>query len=450
MSENAGAQGHETDVHFLRAVTDMAEHTEVMTGDAIYTDKGMKLVDKGTRVDSRLYDRLVMHKLRDPIDANLITGDLVDVTSLVALARQQCEQVDLLHRMVASIGDIERLLAPLKSLLLPQAIAFKLTVMREQRSDLYQHSLLMTLVAIFLALKNGWTERECVPLATAALLHDVGMLYMDPVWTDPDHRLSGEERKHLVAHSVTAMLVVRSTELYSRAVEIAVLEHHERMDGSGYPRGIKGNAISPMGQVLLLAEVVSAFFEKFTDMPGQRLSLMLRMNHKSYPADLVHLILPLLYDEISPGKPLAPLQAEFSHSIAALEAALRKWSELRRDFPEHWQQMPDAQAAVAVEASLAQLQKQLAEAGSHPSQQLDVLSYFKDDALGMSELALVNREALWQLQAIMNDCLRRWPTLGQGGSTLEVAVAEWCEACAQLMPQAGRSSAMNADRQSLN
>ncbi|MCH5141982.1 hypothetical protein JMU72_14350, partial [Mammaliicoccus sciuri] len=84
-------------------------------GDAIYTDKGMKLVDKGTRVDSRLYDRLVMHKLRDPIDANLITGDLVDVASLVALARQQCEQVDLLHRMVASIGDVERLLAPLKS-----------------------------------------------------------------------------------------------------------------------------------------------------------------------------------------------------------------------------------------------------------------------------------------------------------------------------------------------
>jgi thiol-disulfide isomerase/thioredoxin len=79
-----------------------------------------------------------------------------------------------------------------------------------------------------------------------------------------------------------------------------------------------------------------------------------------------------------------------------------------------------------------------------------VLSYFKDDALGMSELALVNREALWQLQAIMNDCLRRWPTLGQGGSTLEVAVAEWCEACAQLMPQAGRSSAMNVDTQSLN
>lgn len=436
MSENAGAVGRANDVHFLRAVTDMAERTNVVTGDAIYTEKGMKLVDKGTRVDSCLYDRLVMHKLRDPIDSSLVADNLVDTASLLTLARQQCVQVELLRRMVTAVGDVERLLAPIKSLLLPQSIAFKLTVMREQRVDLFHHSLQMTLVSVFLALKNGWTERECVPLATAALLHDVGMLYIEPAWTDPDHRLSGEERKHLVAHSVTAMLVVRSTELYSRAVEIAVLEHHERMDGSGYPRGIKGSAISPMGQVLLLAEVVSAFFEKFTDMPGQRLSLMLRMNHKSYPADLVHQILPLLYDEISPGKPLAPLQAEFSHNITALEAVLRKWKELKADFPEHWQQMPDAQAAVMVEASLAQLQKQLAEAGSHPSQQMDVLSYIKDDAQGMSELTLVNREALWQLRAIMNDCQRRWPTLGQGGSTLETAVAEWVEACMQLIPQA--------------
>ena len=449
MSQNAAGVGHATDVHFLRAVTDMAEHTNVVTGDAIYTDKGMKLVDKGTRVDSRLYDRLVMHKLRDPIDNSLVADNLVDIATLLAQARIQCESVELLRRLVKDLGGAERLLLPLQGLLLPRAIAFKLTVMREQRSELFQHSLQMALVSIFLALKNGWTERECVPLTTAALLHDVGMLYMDPAWTDPEHRLSGEERKHLVAHSVTAMLVVRSTELFSRAVEIAVLEHHERMDGTGYPRGIKGDAISPMGQVLLLAEVVSAFFEKFTDMPGQRLSLMLRMNHKSYPANLVHQILPLLYDEISPGQPLEPLQAEFSHSITALEAALGKWTELKRDFPVQWQQMPDAQAAALLDFSLAQLQKQLAEAGSHPSQQVHVLTYLKDDALGMSELTLVNREALWQLQTIMNDCLRRRPAPDHGGSMFDVAAVDWCEACAQLMPHAGAAE-MHSGKQSLN
>ncbi|RGE39484.1 HD domain-containing protein [Comamonas testosteroni] len=426
--------------HFLRAVTDMAEHVPVITGDAIYTDKGIKLVDKGTRVDQRLYERLVSHKLRDPIDESLVADDLVDVEALLALAATQCESVPLLHRMAEQLGGAARLMAPLKSLLLPRSIAFKLTVMREQRTELFAHSLQMALVSIYLAFKNGWNERECVSLATAALLHDVGMLYMDPAWTDPEHRLSVTQRKHLVAHSVTAMLVVRDAKVYSQAVELAVLEHHERMDGSGYPRGVQGAAISPMGQVLLLAEVVSAFFEKFSELPGQRLSLMLRMNHKSYPGDLVHHILPLLYEEMQPGMPLEPLQAEVSHNTAALDAALRLWASLRHDFPAQWQQQPDAQAAVFVEQSLQLLQKQLAEAGSHPSQQLDVLSYLRDDPQGMSELALVNREALWALQSIINECQRRWPAPPTSTpalapvkvSLLEAAVARWCDACGRI------------------
>lgn len=40
--------------HFIRAVTEMADHSSVVTGQAIYTDKGLKLVDKGVRIDSRL------------------------------------------------------------------------------------------------------------------------------------------------------------------------------------------------------------------------------------------------------------------------------------------------------------------------------------------------------------------------------------------------------------
>src|SRR5256885_10611994 len=74
----------------------------------------------------------------------------------------------------------------------------------------------------------------------------------------PIYRLTGAERKHLVAHSVTGMLIMRGAGAYSQDVEMAVLEHHERMDGTGYPRGVHGEAISKMGRILLLAEVVSA------------------------------------------------------------------------------------------------------------------------------------------------------------------------------------------------
>src|SRR2546427_442374 len=62
------AQGWKDEgVHFLRAVTDMAEHCNVVTGEPIFNDKGVKLVDKGARIDGNMYERLVKHKLRDPI-----------------------------------------------------------------------------------------------------------------------------------------------------------------------------------------------------------------------------------------------------------------------------------------------------------------------------------------------------------------------------------------------
>lgn len=419
-------------VHFLRAVTDMAEHCNVVTGEPIFNDKGVKLVEKGSRVDSRMYERLVKHKLRDPIDKHLGVDNRVDVLAIEAQAMVQCETVDLMRRLVQSLDGTDRLLAPLRLMVLPPQIAFKLTVMREQRPELYAHSLQVMLVSIYLALQSGWSERECGPLATAALLHDVGMLYMDPAWTDPKYRLNGAERKHLVAHSVTGMLIMRSTGAYSQDVEMGVLEHHERMDGTGYPRGVHGHAITRMGQVLLLAEVVSAFFDKFQDLPGQRLSLMLRMNHRRYPKDLVSILLPLLYDEIAPGTPLQPLQAEVTHSVTALSAAFKMWGTLSQRFPERWQAMPDHQAAVYVDANVGSMQKQLAESGLHPNQHTDLLTYLKDDVQGMSELALLCREALWQLQSIVNACLRRWPGIQDRAHAVDSAVAQWCEACMQI------------------
>lgn len=433
-----GVEWHDEDVHYLRAVTDMADHSQVVTIDAIYTDKGIKLVDKGIRIDSRMYERLVLYPLRYPVDWHLSADHLVDVAELEATALAQCETVELMQRLVYSLGDVEPLLAPIRGIVLPPRIAFKLTVMREQRNELFIHSLQMSLVAIYLALQSGRTERECVPLATAALLHDLGMLYMDPAWTDASYRLTGEERKQLVAHSVTSMLMVRSADTYSQAVELAVLEHHERMDGSGYPRGVQGRSISAMGQVLMLAEVISAFFEKFPEMPGQRLSLMLRMNHQRYPAHLVQIILPLLYDEITPGTPLQPLQAEVSLNVNALSAAFQMWGSLSQGFPALWQSMPDHQAAAFVDAGVAQLQKQLAEAGAHPDQQTDLLSCLRDDVQGMKELALVHREALWQLQSIVDNCLRQWPLVNERENSVDEAVAQWCEACMRI--PSGRST----------
>ena len=412
--------------HYLRALTDMADRRAVVTQDAIYTDNGIKLVEKGARIDSRLYDRLVQHKLREPIDRHLTVENAVDVPALIAAGQDLAEQGVLPQMLAQALGSAVKLLAPLRSMPLPEPIAFKLTVMREQRPDLFEHSLQMMMVAVFLGLKIGLSERDCIPLAAAALLHDAGVLHMDPAWMDPLNKVTGVQRKHLVAHPITSMLMLKDAGVYPRSVEIAVLEHHERMDGSGYPRGLPGAEISPMGRILLLAEVVTAFYEKYTDMPAQRLSLVLRLNHRKFPAALVAHVLPLLQEDVARDSALMPLGADAPVQIDTLAGAFEQWEQLKAALPPAARQEPGSVFAFD-DIRLQALQKALIEAGSHPRQQGDLLEQLQGDALGLAEVALVGREALWQLQSIVNACYRRWPQLTDRASPADAAVADWCD-----------------------
>lgn len=414
--------------HYLRALTDMADQRAVVADAAIYTDNGIKLVEKGARIDSRLYGRLVQHKLREPIDRHLSIENPVDVPALLTAAQALAEQNVLPAMLAEALGSAARLLAPLRSLPLPASMACKLTVMRDQRPELFQHSLQMMMVAVYLGIKSELDQRDCAALAAAALFHDLGVLHMDPAWSDPDHKVVGPQRKHLVAHPISAMLMIRDAQVYPRSAEVAVLEHHERMDGSGYPRGLAGADITPLGRILLLAEVVAAFFEKYEDMPAQRLSLVLRLNHRKFPSVLVSHILPLLREEVVRESALMPLGDDAGDQIDLLAEAFAYWDQLKAglSFANGVKAVPGS-AFTFTDSRLTALQKALLEAGSHPQQQSEMMAQMKGDAVGMAEVALVGREALWQLQSILNASHRRWPQLSERSTPEDTAVADWCD-----------------------
>lgn len=422
------------DSHYLRAITDMADRRTVVTQEALYTDRGIKLVDKGARVDSRLYDRLVKHKLRGSIDEHLAMDDMVSVQSIVQLAASQCEHDTLAYLLVHTLEGMtaEKLLAPVRALLLPPSLAFKLTVMREQHPVLFEHSVRMMLAAVYLGIKSGWSDRECVPLATAALLHDIGVLHMDPVWHDPANKMTAVGRQQLMAHPITAMLIIRGQNMFPRVVEQAVLEHHECMDGSGYPRGLQGDQISLMGQILMVAEVVAAFFEKYAnEAAAQRLSLTLRLNHRKFPAALIACLLPVLQIRaVQTDVQVTP--ADVERLIEQLSTAFGDWDTRRAGLsPE----AAESEACAFVEQRLSALQKTLFEAGSHPQQQAEALQYLQGDEQGLAELALLGREALWQLQGIVDATHSRWLTLEHSTEAGDQAVVQWRDACAVRLAQ---------------
>lgn len=439
--ENAAPEGAD---HFLRAVSAMGDTHVVKAQGAIYSANGIKLVDQGARVDSRLYGQLIAHKLREPIEAQLTVEGAVDVAAVVALAESLLHEAPLAS-LLGAAEPIEALLAPLRRLALPNAMAFKLTVMREQQPALLSHSVEMALVAVFLGRRSRLPESDATALAAAALLHDVGMLHMDPVWRDPAYRLSGRERKHLVAHPVTSMLLVRGVRAYPPAVELAILEHHERHDGSGYPRGVQADAISPLGKVLLLAEVASAMFEKYARTPALRLSLVLRMKHRLFDGALVAHLMPLLREQIARDAAERPWSPEHGHG-ELLSGAIDLWAAHKSDItPARWDESTRTPWRV-LDARLAALVRALTEAGNDPDSLASLRALLSEDPEGLAELDLMTYETLWELRSIADECVSRWPALAEAERVANdpalQAVASWCmwvEAHVALAPD---SSAM--------
>ncbi len=95
--------------------------------------------------------------------------------------------------------------------------------------------------------------------------------------------------------------------------------------------------------------------------------------------------------------------------------------------PDAAAKSPAGSAFAFADSRLMALQKALIEAGSHPRHQGELLAQLQGDAIGMAEVALVGREALWQLQSILNASHRRWPQLSDRATPADAAVADWCD-----------------------
>jgi HD-GYP domain-containing protein (c-di-GMP phosphodiesterase class II) len=110
------------------------------------------------------------------------------------------------------------------------------------------------------ALRAGLGERAAADLRRAALLHDVGRLGVpNTVWDKPGPLSDGEMERVRMHPYLTQRTFSRAPRL-ARLADIAAT-HHERLDGSGYPRALAGGALSPEARLLAAADAYQAMTE---------------------------------------------------------------------------------------------------------------------------------------------------------------------------------------------
>lgn len=98
----------------------------------------------------------------------------------------------------------------------------------------------------------------------AIILHDLGMAKVPPFILSKTTPLKGEERDKIILHTLAGARIMQRLELAFDEMRQATMEHHERLDGSGYPQKLKGEAISKFGRLVAVAD---SFAAMITDRP---------------------------------------------------------------------------------------------------------------------------------------------------------------------------------------
>lgn len=427
------------DEHYVLAVVRMGDRRHVYTNQAIFTTNKIKLVDRGRKIDSALYERLVSHKLTPRIDECLAVEGAVTQATLQEYARDLLKNDPVFSVIEKEERTREKILRAIEDIPLMPALAFKLTLAGDQRPEVYDHSVRIALVALFLAIKSYFfTQKDLVTFAAAAIFHDLGNLHIPPELIRVGRRLAKSERHYLYTHPITACMLLKEFSVYHPEVSRTVFEHHERLDGSGYPRGLKADEICLSAQILMLAEVASPVFERSAKtQTAVKLSLLLRLNQRKFNEDLSGRLIGILQSMAAePGgregqRSAFSGVAAFERKLSEVELVLLNWHTARAAFKELPGEKNQPLVSI-IDERIQSLKHSLHSAGVDLEDTSVVTGIGRADQEALRELSLLVTETHWQLSEIVYEAQRR---LGDAlfGKANHQPVLDWLTSSERLL-----------------
>ncbi|HCP15915.1 MAG TPA: hypothetical protein DIT32_09260 [Peptococcaceae bacterium] len=159
----------------------------------------------------------------------------------------------------ASLKTISNLASSLvENILSNNEVVVNLSDLKGHDDYTYSHSLSVAILSIMIGNRLGFGRRLLTDLAAAALLHDLGKMKIDVRILNKQDKLTDEEFEALKEHPDIACDHLRKSKIFSMSVLEGVGSHHERYDGSGYPKALVADGIPLFGRILAVADVYDA------------------------------------------------------------------------------------------------------------------------------------------------------------------------------------------------
>jgi HD-GYP domain-containing protein (c-di-GMP phosphodiesterase class II) len=229
---------------------------QAFTTSDILNDKGVLLARKGVNIDQDVRQQLIKHKLLKPLDNHIGLEHQADTQALISEFRLLLEKYPDLHVLNEALNfgpEFEKLLTLER---LHPVITQKLTVLEAQMHSEFEKSIFAAWLSTMIAREMGLSMDERRDILVAALIHDIGLLHLDPDIVCSNRKLSAEEWGTVRAHVIIGKIIADSVPGIYPEVSRAVIEHHEDCFGAGYPLALNEDQLGIPGKIINMTDSI--------------------------------------------------------------------------------------------------------------------------------------------------------------------------------------------------
>ena len=146
----------------------------------------------------------------------------------------------------------------LKAIDANDALAVDIGMLKVSDEYTFKHSVDVATMAMVVAKKMGFSEEEVYDIGVAGLLHDLGKAKVPPEILNKPGKLTEEEFEVMKKHSLYSYNILKDNKGIKDNVKLAVLQHHEKINGQGYPMGLTSPQICKFAKILTVVDIYDA------------------------------------------------------------------------------------------------------------------------------------------------------------------------------------------------
>lgn len=281
-------------------------------GKSIYNEKGQVLLSSGTELTDRLIEKLMKYNIStiyiedeasegieivESIPEELLIKAVNEITDGFKTISELTSNGSNLQGMIKSgraIRSFQKIFRDIVSCLSENKSALNLLATTKIHENyVFNHSLNVSIYACQLAIENGLPLKNIEEIGLGAMLHDLGKVYIPLEILNKPGKLTDEEFEQVKLHCELGFETLRKIHEIPLTVAHCALQHHERIDGLGYPRGLREDEIHKYAKIISVVDVFDAVTSprayRPSMLPHKGLEVLYAGNGTQFDSKQIHL-----------------------------------------------------------------------------------------------------------------------------------------------------------------